>query len=138
MSVEPDVTEMFKRLAGEYGRVDIVVANAGLQRDAPLRDMTLAQWNEVLASNLTGQFLCLREAVRRFAAQGDAPASRARGKIDRGAIAALFQQRQRGMRRAHHRHHVDRQARGPTGLVVAYAEARRVVDRSSVVVTAQG
>ncbi len=90
VSIESDVVEMFDRLVAVFGRVDIVVANAGIQRDAALADMTLVQWNDVLATNLTGQFLCAREAVRRFVAQGDAPASdpqrdapasRARGKI---------------------------------------------------------
>jgi glucose 1-dehydrogenase len=81
VSIERDVVQMFERLVAAFGRIDIVVANAGIQRDAPLTDMTLEQWNEVLATNLTGQFLCMREAVRRFVAQGDATASRARGKI---------------------------------------------------------
>ncbi|HEX6720691.1 MAG TPA: glucose 1-dehydrogenase [Burkholderiaceae bacterium] len=81
VSIESDVMAMFDRLVDAFGRVDIVVANAGIQRDAAFADMTLAQWNDVLATNLTGQFLCAREAVRRFVAQGDAPASCARGKI---------------------------------------------------------
>ncbi len=81
VSIESDVVQMFDHLVAAFGRVDIVVANAGVQRDAALTDMTLAQWNEVLATNLSGQFLCMREAVRRFLAQGDTPTSSARGKI---------------------------------------------------------
>jgi glucose 1-dehydrogenase len=50
----------------KLGRIDILVNNAGLQRDASFQEMTLAQWNTVIDVNLTGQFLCAREAVRQF------------------------------------------------------------------------
>ena len=64
------------------GTLDILVTNAGLQRDAPFHEMTLAQWNTVIGVNLTGQFLCAREAVREFLRRGVAPeVSRAAGKI---------------------------------------------------------
>jgi glucose 1-dehydrogenase len=46
------------------------VANAGLQRDSAIQDMTLEHWNTVLNVNLTGQFLCAREAVREFLRRG--------------------------------------------------------------------
>jgi glucose 1-dehydrogenase len=87
VSVEADVSDeaavlrMFDAVQRAFGRIDILVANAGVQRDAAFAAMTLAQWHGVLDANLTGQFLCLREAVRRFLAQGLAPASKARGKI---------------------------------------------------------
>jgi glucose 1-dehydrogenase len=64
------INDMFKRMLAELGTVDILVANAGLQQDAPLEGMTLAQWNKVLAVNLTGQFLCAQEAVREFRRRG--------------------------------------------------------------------
>ena len=44
--------------------------NAGLQRDAPFDEMTLAQWNTVIGVNLTGQFLCARAGVREFQRRG--------------------------------------------------------------------
>jgi glucose 1-dehydrogenase len=53
-----------------FGTVDILVANSGIQRDARAVDMTLEQWNEVLSVNLTGQFLCIQEAVREFLRRG--------------------------------------------------------------------
>ena len=81
VSDEADVKRMFDGVAAAFGRIDIVVANAGLQKDAALTSMTLEQWQAVLDTNLTGQFLCLREAVKRFLGQGLAPASKARGKI---------------------------------------------------------
>jgi glucose 1-dehydrogenase len=65
-----------------FGSIDILINNAGLQRDAAFHDMTLAQWNEVIAVNLTGQFLCAREAIREFLRHGAVPTiSSAAGKI---------------------------------------------------------
>jgi glucose 1-dehydrogenase len=77
-AVEAMVAEVVER----FGRLDILVANAGLQRDAAFAGMTLADWQRVIDVNLTGQFLCCRAAVRRFLAQEERPdLSRARGKI---------------------------------------------------------
>jgi len=79
---EAHVAAIFRRCLEAFGTLDIVVANAGIQRDAPVADMSLEQWNEVLAVNLTGQFLCARAAVREFRRRGPRPAvSRALGKI---------------------------------------------------------
>ena len=61
---------MFQRMLAEFGTIDILIANAGLQRDARIETMTLGQWNEVLSINLGGQFLCAREAVREFRRRG--------------------------------------------------------------------
>ncbi len=82
VSQEADVQAMFRRMIGEFGTIDILINNAGLQRDAAFHDMTLAQWNTVIGVNLTGQFLCAREAIREFLRRGIVPArSRAAGKI---------------------------------------------------------
>jgi glucose 1-dehydrogenase len=82
VSREAEVIAMFDRIRAEMGTVDIVVANAGIQRDARFHEMTLDQWNRVLAVNLTGQFLCCREGVREFLRRGPRPeVSRALGKI---------------------------------------------------------
>jgi glucose 1-dehydrogenase len=73
---------MFERIKKEFGTIDILVNNAGLQKDAKFEDMTLAQWNTVISVNLTGQFLCAREAVREFKRRGVVPeVSCAAGKI---------------------------------------------------------
>jgi glucose 1-dehydrogenase len=70
VSSEAEVQAMFQRVIKEFGTVDILVNNAGLQRDAPFDQMTLAQWNFVIGVNLTGQFLCAREALREFKRRG--------------------------------------------------------------------
>jgi glucose 1-dehydrogenase len=82
VSSEAQVAEMFEEACAVFGTLDIVVCNAGLQRDAAFEDMTLQQWNTVLNVNLTGQFLCARAAVREFLRRGPRPdVSRALGKI---------------------------------------------------------
>jgi glucose 1-dehydrogenase len=81
VSVESEVEAMVERCATELGRIDILVANAGIQQDAPVTEMTLEQWQRVIGVNLTGQFLCARSAIRRFLAQPESKVSRARGKI---------------------------------------------------------
>lgn len=82
VSREDQVVAMFARMVEEFGTVDVLVANAGLQRDAAAAEMTLEQWNKVLDVNLTGQFLCAREAVKEFDRRGVVPeVSRAAGKI---------------------------------------------------------
>jgi glucose 1-dehydrogenase len=70
VSREEQVTAMFAELLKTFGTIDILVNNAGLQRDSPFHKMTLEQWNTVMGVNLTGQFLCAREAVREFLRRG--------------------------------------------------------------------
>ena len=82
VSKEADVQNMFAEVIRQFGTVDILVNNAGLQKDAAFQDMTLEQWNFVLGVNLTGQFLCSREAIREFLRRGVDPSrSKAAGKI---------------------------------------------------------
>jgi glucose 1-dehydrogenase len=82
VSREEEVQRMFAQTIKSFGTVDILVNNAGLQRDSAFHEMTLAQWQTVLDVNLTGQFLCAREAVREFLRRGVVPSvSRAAGKI---------------------------------------------------------
>jgi glucose 1-dehydrogenase len=82
VSKEDDVQAMFRKMFGAYGTIHILVNNAGLQRDARFVDMTLHDWEFVLSVNLTGQFLCAREAAREFLRRGLVPEiSCAAGKI---------------------------------------------------------
>jgi glucose 1-dehydrogenase len=79
---EDQVQAMFRQMVDAWGSIDILVNNAGLQKDAAFHDMSLKDWQFVLDVNLTGQFLCAREAVREFLRRGVVPAvSRAAGKI---------------------------------------------------------
>lgn len=70
VSDEAQVQAMFQEMIRDFGTIDILVANAGIQKDAPFEQMTLQQWNAVIGVNLTGQFLCCREAVREFKRRG--------------------------------------------------------------------
>jgi glucose 1-dehydrogenase len=70
VSKPDDIKSLFKQTLEAFGTIDILVANSGIQRDARAVDMTLEQWNEVLSVNLTGQFLCIQEAVREFLRRG--------------------------------------------------------------------
>jgi glucose 1-dehydrogenase len=82
VSSEEEVKSMFQKMIEEFGTIDILINNAGLQKDAPLDEMTIDQWNTVINVNLTGQFLCAREAVREFKRRGVVPeVSCAAGKI---------------------------------------------------------
>ncbi len=82
VSSEAQVQAMFAQMFDNFGTIDILVNNAGLQQDAPFHKMTLAQWQKVIDVNLTGQFLCAREAIREFKRRGVIPEiSNAAGKI---------------------------------------------------------
>jgi glucose 1-dehydrogenase len=82
VSKEDEVVKMFADVVAQFGTVDILVNNAGLQRDSPFTEMTLEQWNFVIGVNLTGQFLCAREAIKEFLRRGVvAERSSAAGKI---------------------------------------------------------
>jgi glucose 1-dehydrogenase len=82
VSKEDQVEAMFRHAIDQFGTIDILVNNSGHQMDAPIDEMTLEQWNGVINTNLTGQFLCARAAVREFKRRGVNPkASRAAGKI---------------------------------------------------------
>lgn len=82
VSQENEVRDMFRTVINEFETIDILINNAGLQRDAPFEQMTLAQWEEVISVNLTGAFLCAREAVIEFLRRGPRPEiSSSTGKI---------------------------------------------------------
>lgn len=82
VSSEDEVEAMFAKAVATFGTLHIVVTNAGLQSDSRFLDMTLAQWNKVIGINLTGQFLCAREAAREFVRRGmDKAVSVAAGKL---------------------------------------------------------
>ncbi|KQS71396.1 sugar dehydrogenase [Rhizobium sp. Leaf371] len=82
VSKEDDVVRLFDETVDAFGRVDVLVANSGVQKDAAIADLSLEDWNTVIDINLTGQFLCAREAVRRFRSQTkDGRPARSAGSI---------------------------------------------------------
>lgn len=82
VSDEQQVHQMFAATVARFGTVHILVNNAGIQRDSPLTELSLVDWHRVIEVNLTGQFLCAREAAREFLRRGPQPEiSRAAGKI---------------------------------------------------------
>ncbi len=79
---EDQVKCMFEQVAGRFGGLDILVSNASMRRAAPLHALTLEDWELGLRVNLTGQFLCAREAIAYFVRQGVLPEmSTSAGKI---------------------------------------------------------
>lgn len=82
VSSEDQVIDLFRKTLETFGTVDILISNAGVQKDAAFPDMTLQQWQRVIDINLTGAFLCAREAVKEFLRRGVVPdRSSAAGKI---------------------------------------------------------
>lgn len=82
VSKEKDVKNMFEKTISEFGTIDICVANSGIQKDYPLHEMPLKAWQDVIDVNLTGQFLCAREALKEFLKRGMRPeVSSSLGKI---------------------------------------------------------
>ena len=82
VSDEAQVQAMFAAAVREFGTIDILVSNAGMERNAPFYQMSVAQWDAVMNVNLRGAFLCAREAVREFLRRGVRPeVSVAAGKI---------------------------------------------------------
>lgn len=82
VSKEDQVQEMFRKTIETFGRLDILVNNAGIQMDAAIDEMSLEEWQKVIDVNLTGYFLCSREAIKQFKKQEpDENISVAAGKI---------------------------------------------------------
>jgi glucose 1-dehydrogenase len=82
VSSEKEVLDMYREIFKQFGTIDILVNNAGLQKDNKFHEMSLEEWNRVIGINLTGQFLCAREAIKEFLRRGvDPTKSKAAGKI---------------------------------------------------------
>ncbi len=81
VSKPDEVARMVDEVVARYGRLDIMVANAGLQKDAALLDMTLDEWNATMSVDLAGTFLCIQAAARVFVRQGVTEGHRSAGSI---------------------------------------------------------
>jgi NAD(P)-dependent dehydrogenase (short-subunit alcohol dehydrogenase family) len=67
---ETEVRNLFATTLQEFGRVDVLMNNSGTFDGGPLEDLSLETWRKVLDVNLTGPFLCGREAMRIMKKQG--------------------------------------------------------------------
>jgi NAD(P)-dependent dehydrogenase (short-subunit alcohol dehydrogenase family) len=86
---EADVTSFAEAVVARYGRVDVVVNNAGIARITPLEDMPLEIWRQVIDVNLTGPFLVTREFGRIMLGQPDTPPGRRGSFVNIASVAGL-------------------------------------------------
>jgi glucose 1-dehydrogenase len=70
VGAEPQVEQLFAAAREVLGAVDLLVNNAGVEKQFAITEMPLAEWERVLTTNLTGAFLCLREAAKGMAGGG--------------------------------------------------------------------
>jgi len=70
VSVEDDVEALFERIKSEYGRVDVLVNNVGIWFRRPFKEITVDEWDRVIAVNLRGVFLCIRAVLPLMEAAG--------------------------------------------------------------------
>ena len=70
VSKEDDVRRMFATVTDEFGGLDVLVNNAGIQKACPSHETDIADFDRILAVNLRGPFLCAREAIRLFLGRG--------------------------------------------------------------------
>jgi NAD(P)-dependent dehydrogenase (short-subunit alcohol dehydrogenase family) len=68
---EEDVHDAMERTLAQFGRVDVLFANAGVNRKTPFLEMSFAEWRDVMAINLDGTFLCTQAAARHMVERGD-------------------------------------------------------------------
>lgn len=70
VSSEDQIIKMFADLKSKWPKLDILVNNAGILQSKPFEEITLADWDMMLNTNLRGQFLCAREAVKLMGQEG--------------------------------------------------------------------
>ncbi len=63
VAIESDVARLVSHTANTFGRLDALINNAGISANRPIGELTLADWNRVLGTNLTGTFLCAKHAA---------------------------------------------------------------------------
>src|SRR6266511_5734431 len=64
MSKESDCKRLIDQTVKHYGRIDVLVNNAGIQQEVPFEDTSIEVWQKIIAVDLTGPFVCSREAVK--------------------------------------------------------------------------
>ncbi|HVX02693.1 MAG TPA: glucose 1-dehydrogenase [Nitrososphaera sp.] len=68
---EEDCLRLIRQTIEHYGRIDVLVNNAGIQKEIPLEETSVAQWYKTISVDLTGPFICSREAVKHMLKQED-------------------------------------------------------------------
>lgn len=71
ISKEEDCIRLIEETIKNYNRIDVLVNNAGVQQDIPLEETTVDLWQKILAVDLTGPFICCREAIKHMEKQQD-------------------------------------------------------------------
>ena len=71
MSKEADCMRLIEETVKKYSRIDVLVNNAGVEKDVPVEETTLDIWYKILAVDLTGPFICSREAIKYMEKQKD-------------------------------------------------------------------
>ncbi|NIJ53956.1 SDR family oxidoreductase [Dyadobacter arcticus] len=89
VSREDDVLALFRETISKFGRLDVLVSNAGLQKDSPFLEMSLQQWQKVIDVNLTGMFLCCRAAARQFIEQEKNATETSHSELSIGKIVMM-------------------------------------------------
>ncbi|QAY67986.1 SDR family NAD(P)-dependent oxidoreductase [Paenibacillus protaetiae] len=67
---EEDVKRMVEQTVARYGKLDIMFANAGIAKDAPVKDLSFEDWKRTIDINLTGVYLCDKYAIEQMMKQG--------------------------------------------------------------------
>ena len=69
VSKEHDCARLVRETVKRFGRIDVLVNNAGIQEDLPLTEINLQEWYKIIGVDLTGPFICSREAVKHMKKQ---------------------------------------------------------------------
>ena len=73
ISVESDCINLIEKTIEHFGRIDVLVNNAGIQKEIPIEETTLDDWYKIIAVDLTGPFVCSREAIKQMEKQQNPP-----------------------------------------------------------------
>ena len=61
---QDEINNMFEQISEKYGKLDILINNAGIVSVKPFLELTLEEWNKTYAINITGMFLCSQKAIK--------------------------------------------------------------------------